>query len=102
MEFSNRSNKRRNSLALAELTNLPESADTVGAEMHIESIGSEEVDLRETVITLTGLPENLVSRELDQILELAGHSSNDLTLDQLRAAMLVYLEQIQDSVQESL
>ena len=57
--------------------------------------------LVETVITLTGLPEPLVSKELGQILEMSGHSSQELTLDQLREAMLLYLERIQEEASKT-
>jgi hypothetical protein len=51
--------------------------------------------LIETLVTLTGLPENLAHQELDQILDMSGHSSESrttLTMDELRAALLTYLE----------
>jgi hypothetical protein len=48
--------------------------------------------LTDTVATLTGLPEGLVQEELQQLLETAGQDSGSVTLDQLRQAMLVYLE----------
>lgn len=56
------------------------------------------VRLIETVVTLTGLPESLAHQELDQILELSGHkpgSRTNLTLDELRGALIKYLETLQ-------
>ena len=55
-------------------------------------------DLLQTVVNLTGLPENLISKELDEILEMSDASASKgkeaLTLEDLRAAMLAYLESI--------
>lgn len=61
-------------------------------EVQTEPAGTELVD---AVVSLTDLPEPQVKNELDGILEKAGCQAENLTLDQLRAAMLVYLEQIQ-------
>lgn len=52
-------------------------------------------ELLQTVVTLTGLPEPLISQELNQILALTGSESSELTLDQLRHAMVAYLEALQ-------
>ena len=52
----------------------------------------EGPELVKKVVSLTGLPEDLVGRELNQILENNGCSSESLTLDQLRDALLTYLE----------
>lgn len=54
--------------------------------------------LIETLVSLTGLPEGLAHQELDQILDMSGHSSESrttLTMDELRAALLTYLEALQ-------
>lgn len=51
--------------------------------------------LLDQVVSLTGLPEKEVQAELCQIIEEAGMSSSSLTLDQLRAAMVAYLESLQ-------
>lgn len=48
--------------------------------------------LTDTVATLTGLPDGLVQQELQELLETAGHDAGSVTLDQLRQAMLLYLE----------
>ncbi|MCM2276544.1 MAG: hypothetical protein NDJ89_00525 [Oligoflexia bacterium] len=58
-------------------------------------------ELIETVVSLTGLPQPLMEQELGEILEGAGISSNTCTLEQLRSAMLAYLESIQEAVQAS-
>jgi hypothetical protein len=69
------------------------------SKIEVEPGGQE---LIETVVTLTGLPESWVRTELDQILEQSGQSSNDVTLGQLREALVAYLEAMQaDLLNES-
>jgi len=58
----------------------------------ITSSGQTGSELVDTVVSFTGLPETLVGEELGSILESAGHSPETLTLEQLRAAMVAYLE----------
>jgi hypothetical protein len=48
--------------------------------------------LLDTVASLTGLPEGLVQQELQEMLTVAGQSAGSVTLDELRQAMLLYLE----------
>lgn len=48
--------------------------------------------LLDTVASLTGLPEDLVQQELHEMLAMAGQSAGNVTLEQLRQAMLLYLE----------
>ncbi len=52
-------------------------------------------DLLQTVTSLTGLPEELIRGELDQIVAVAGQDSQNLTLDQLRAVLVSYLESME-------
>ena len=54
-----------------------------------ESKGEE---LLETIAALTGLPDEAVREELNKIVAEAGHNDEELTMDQLRSAMLGYLE----------
>ncbi len=49
-------------------------------------------DLLNQVVTLTGLPNDLVELELLKILETQGCKEETLTLDELRVALLAYLE----------
>ena len=49
-------------------------------------------NLIQQLISLTGLPENAVQQEVDEICRLSGADSGALTLEQLREAMLLYLE----------
>jgi hypothetical protein len=58
---------------------------------HEEATGQELLD---SVANLTGLPEPLVQQELQQILEGAGQNAGSVTLDELRQAMLLYLESL--------
>lgn len=56
------------------------------------------LQLIETVINLTGLPESLAHQELDHILKMSGRGSGtrtELTLDELREALLAYLDALQ-------
>ena len=50
--------------------------------------------LLDAVASMTGLPDPLVQKELTEILELSGQNAGSLTLDELRKAMLVYLEAV--------
>ncbi|MBY0469697.1 hypothetical protein K2X30_00910 [bacterium] len=52
-------------------------------------------DLINEVIALTGLPSQELQEELQQIVKNSGHDQESLTLEQLRAAMIAYLEAIQ-------
>jgi|GEM_PF-2559930 len=52
-------------------------------------------ELIQKLITLTGLPEPMVNQELEQILGPTSEQKNELTLDELRAAMIQYLEHCQ-------
>ncbi|MEK6705875.1 MAG: hypothetical protein AABZ06_08810 [Bdellovibrionota bacterium] len=60
-------------------------------ENETEAGGQELVD---KLVSLTGLPKTLVYKELDSILANTGQEVNDLTLETLRSAMLLYLESI--------
>ena len=51
--------------------------------------------LIQTIVSLTELPGPLVHQEMNEIIQASGHHSESLTLEQLRAAMLSYLEAIQ-------
>ena len=57
--------------------------------------------LIQTVVSLTELPEPLVHQEIDQILQASGHRSESLTLEQLRTAMVSYLEAMQAEFEAS-
>ena len=53
------------------------------------------------VVQHTGLAGTLIEPELSAIIESAGHSASTLTLEQLRAAMLTYLESLHAGITES-
>lgn len=65
----------------------------------------EGEDLIQTLVSLTGLPEALANEEVNQILELSGHQPetkrSDLTLDELRAALIAYLETLEPEFPQS-
>ena len=61
-----------------------------------EESGGQE--LVQTLVSLTGLPEPWVSQELLQILETTGQNAQEITLEKLREAMLVYLEEVHASL----
>ena len=80
---------------------IPEGASV---SHHFEPRGHELID---TVVRLSGLEENSVRRELESILSASGHLDEtsvldsdgssefrDLTIEDLRASMLRYLEEM--------
>jgi hypothetical protein len=64
-----------------------------------EQPGGQE--LLDTVAQLTGLPEPLVQEELHEILESAGQNAGSVTLEQLRQAMLMYLEALAEPLERA-
>ncbi len=58
------------------------------------SVQSNGQELLEQVISLTGLPDSMVRSELGGILENSGISSESLTLESLRSALLEYLQKL--------
>jgi hypothetical protein len=60
--------------------------------------GPNGKSLIQAVVSLTELPEPLVHQEMSEILQRAGQESEVLTLEQLRAAMLSYLEAIHEEM----
>jgi hypothetical protein len=54
-------------------------------------------ELIQQLVSASGLPEAVVHQELDEICALAGQDPGELTLDQLRAAMLTYLQALESS-----
>lgn len=57
-------------------------------------------ELLDMVISLTGLPEMAVQKELEHIFHQTGQSLADLTLEQLREALAAYLEAIHSEILE--
>ena len=58
-------------------------------------------DLVRELLSSTGLPTEAVGEELGAILESAGASPQTLTLEELRSAMLAYLDSTLAAVSES-
>lgn len=55
---------------------------------------STDSELLTEVASLTGLPVDWVESELTQIVKKSGHTPEQLTLEELRASMLEYLEEM--------
>jgi len=51
-------------------------------------------ELIETLIELTGLPKTAMEKEISAIMAQSGKSTDSLTLDDLRGALIEYLEQL--------
>ncbi len=59
-----------------------------------ETTAESDSELLVEVASLTGLPVDWVQSELTQIVKKSGHTPEQLTLDELRASMLEYLEEM--------
>lgn len=59
-----------------------------------EAGSTTDTELLSEVASLTGLPVDWVESELTQIVKKSGHTPEQLTLDELRASMLEYLEEM--------
>ncbi len=57
------------------------------------------LQLIQEVAGLTGLPLEWVRSELTKIIVNSGHKPNELTLEQLRASMLTFIEQVKSDVE---
>ena len=68
------------------------NSDAENTATSVSPLPTEGPELLNTVVSLTGLPEDLVELELLKVLEQTGCSGETLTLDELRSALLVYLE----------
>ncbi|MFL5815635.1 MAG: hypothetical protein ACJ763_18840 [Bdellovibrionia bacterium] len=69
----------------------------------LEATNLEGENLIQTLVALTGLPEGMANAEMNQILELSGHEPekrSDITLDELRAALIAYLEALEPTCSE--
>lgn len=51
-------------------------------------------ELFKKVTDATGLPEDLIARELTSVLEDKGMNKNDVTLDELRTVLADYLREV--------
>jgi len=57
------------------------------------------LQLIQEVAGLTGLPLEWVRSELTKIIVNSGHKPSELTLEQLRASMLTFIEQVKKDVE---
>ena len=55
-------------------------------------------ELIEAVVSLSRLPDLLIRSELNEIVEQAEQNEEEITLDQLRVAMLEYLEKVHETM----
>lgn len=55
-------------------------------------------ELLETIIELTGLPQDVMKQELSQIISEAGVNKESVTLDELRTVLIQYLESMNEEV----
>ncbi len=66
--------------------------------MDQEHLPARGAELIQTIVALTGLPEADVSKEIETILSGMGVDPTEVTLDQMRAALLVYLDTFQREI----
>jgi len=59
------------------------------------------LELIQTLVAATGLPPDLIEKELQRILRGSGHTGENLTLEQLRVAMAAYLDSIRADLESS-
>lgn len=62
--------------------------------MDVSQESMNGTELLETFILMTGLPEDLARTEVARMLKKAGCDPESLTLDGLRQAMMLYLEEM--------
>jgi len=55
-------------------------------------------NLIDQIVTLTGLPESWVTKEIDQILKISGFTNQQITIESLRSALLLYLDSLNDEI----
>ena len=77
------SKQKHLNMPVADSTPIKSDADPSGQE------------LIQQLVSASGLPEAAVHQELEEICGVAGQDTGELTLDQLRAAMLTYLEKLE-------
>lgn len=74
-----------------------------GLQINSESEPKGE-ELLQTLVNLTGLPEEFAQKELHEILDSSGESPEsraDITLEELRAALIRYLETMDPELEEN-
>ena len=63
---------------------------------------AKATEVLQEVVQLTGLPESYLDSEISELLGTTSTSVNDLSLDQLRAALLNYLETVNEEINAEL
>lgn len=73
---------------------------SVASEMDEKKIDEMKGDdLLQHVANLSGLPEDIAYSELFEVLQKSEKKSQDVTLEDLRSAMLQYLEELQRNIE---
>jgi hypothetical protein len=67
----------------------------------IQGVQPDGAAVLQEVVQMTGLPEDVLGREIAQLLGTPGEGVSQLTLDQLRSVLLSYLDTINDEMSES-
>lgn len=76
------------------------------SEKTAQSLDENSIDslkgygLLEQVVALTELPDSLIRGEVQELLTVQGVESSDMTLTDLREALLLYLESVDQSLRE--
>ncbi len=73
----------------------------VSGEGSTDNTEPEGQELFQTLVSLSGLPEGLIQPELFDILDNHGQNPSELTLVELRHAMVAYLEKIHQEVAQN-
>ena len=60
----------------------------------VEPCGQTGAELIETLVELTGLPKSAMEKEISSIMSQTGTKTESITLDELRGALIEYLEQL--------
>jgi len=86
------SNPEKEPRAVRKLTSVRQPSPSDLSESQVEQkTGNELLDL---VADLTGLHDPRMRKEMDEMLKNSGCSSEEATLDDLRAALLIYMESL--------
>ena len=70
------------------------SQENAAANLSESPVNESSSEILVEVASLTGLPVEWVQTELTQIVKNSGHTPEQLTLEELRASMLEYLEEM--------
>jgi hypothetical protein len=63
-------------------------------EKEVKNREAKKENVVKEVLEHTGLPQNLVSEDLNKVLEQIGVTPDQCTIEDLRKAMMIYLEEV--------